>query len=161
VLNVSGIYSWISYGYLEAFEDKLDDQKPKYPRRTSQKHTLAFINDISLGRGWKIGIKFYYGSGFPFAKKTLFYYSDTNEQVWETDKDITSYLPSYQRIDFRLSKLFIFKSLKIHSFIEVSNAFNHKNIIGYSYSFDAKGNPVTKEIALWPLLPSFGIKIEF
>jgi hypothetical protein len=99
--------------------------------------------------------------GYPYAEKYLAYYEGTNEYIWETESTTTNYLPAYQRFDLRISKDIEFESFTIKTFLEISNMFNHKNIRGYEYSYDDKGNPIVNEIALWPMLPSFGIKFEF
>ncbi|MBK7979276.1 MAG: TonB-dependent receptor [Ignavibacteriae bacterium] len=161
LLNIPGFYTSVSYSYLNSKEDKINDELGAYPRLTSQEHTLSWITDLELGRNWSFNTKFYYGSGFPFAEKYVTYNSQTDEYYWNKSETNNGNLPEYQRIDFRISKEFQFSSYKLKTFIEVSNAFNHKNIRGYEYSYDNKGNPVKYEITLWPILPSFGIRVEF
>ncbi|MCB9211479.1 MAG: TonB-dependent receptor [Ignavibacteriales bacterium] len=161
LLNVPGFNSWISYSYLIAREDKLDDDYGEYPRLTGQDHTLAWISDIDFGNNWSFNTKFYYGSGYPYAEKFITYTPETDEYYWQKSETNDKYLPAYQRLDLRLTKNFKFDLYTIKTFIEVSNSLNHKNIRGYDYTYDDKGNPVAYEIMLWPILPSFGIRVEF
>ncbi|MCA9748808.1 MAG: hypothetical protein KC414_06860, partial [Romboutsia sp.] len=103
LLTIPKFYTWISYSYLTSMEDELNDNRDPYPRLTAQTHTLAWIGDLSLGKGWGLNTKYYYGSGYPYSEKTLYYYKESNEYIWETEANITSYLPSYQRFDIRIS----------------------------------------------------------
>ncbi len=161
LLNIPGFYSWISYSYLVAMEDKTNDDYGEYPRLTGQVHTLAWISDISLGNNWSFNTKLYYGSGYPYAEKVAVYNEDTDEWFWVKEGTNSKYLPEYSRIDFRISKDFNFRNFKLKTFIEISNALNHKNVRGYEYSYTDRGKPIAREIVLWPVLPSFGIRVEF
>ena len=33
--------------------------------------------------------------------------------------------------------------------------------LGIDYSYNAEGNPEKYEITLWPIIPSFGVRVEF
>ena len=161
VLNIPGFYSWLSYGLLYVNEDILNDSKRSYPRYTDQRHTLAFVSSLDLTNNWRFSVKAYYGSGFPYTPKTAI----QNEQgiwVWKSGNTNSANLPAYKRIDIRISKLFIFDYFRLSTFIDISNVFNFKNIQQYEYSSEPDiYKPEPKEILLWPILPSFGIRFEF
>ncbi|MBK7978941.1 MAG: TonB-dependent receptor [Ignavibacteriae bacterium] len=106
LLNIPRFYTWVSYGYLVAMEDEKNDNKGAYQRLTGQTHTFSWVTDFNLGSGWSLNSKYYYGSGFPYAEKTLYYYKESNEYIWESEPNTTSILPAYSRLDFRISKMF-------------------------------------------------------
>jgi hypothetical protein len=160
LLNIPGFYTWISYSYLEAKEDNLFDEISEYPRHTNQLHTFSWVADFNLGKGWGLNTRFNYGSGYPYTPKKAIYNKGELRYGWARDDMTSEYLPAYKRFDFRISKDIKYNSFTLKTFIDVSNAFNFENIRGYDYSFDKAGNPKVTKIALWPILPSFGIRVE-
>ena len=160
-LKLNNFLTWFSYSYLESEEDVLEDEFRSYPRLSAQKHTFSWITDINLGKDWSLNTKYFYGSGYPYAKKELYYEAETDEYFWRNQRLNSDYLPAYQRLDLRISKNFVFKNISLKTFLEVSNAFNYKNVRAFDYSYDENGSPQIYEITLWPILPSFGIRIQF
>jgi outer membrane receptor protein involved in Fe transport len=158
-LSVPGFYCWLSYGLLFANEDKLADDIGKYPRYTDQRHTLSFISTVDLGADWSFSLKGYYGSGFPYTPKTAVKMNGTWE--WKSESINSAYLPSYKRIDVRISKDFIFASSTLNIFVDVSNVFNFKNVQYYEYEIPGFSEPVPEEVLLWPIIPNFGIRYKF
>jgi len=157
VLKVPGIYTWLSYGLLYANEDQLDDNIGEYPRYTDQRHSISLVSNFELGANWDLSLKGFYGSGFPYTPKRAVRNSN-NEWIWESDKIHSAHLPAYKRVDFRLSKSFIFEKSRLNVFIDISNIFNFKNIQNYEYDTPGYTKPQVEEILLWPIVPSFGIR---
>ena len=161
LLNIPNFYTWVSYSYLVAEEDNLTDEISAYPRHTNQLHTLSWVTDLNLGKGWSLNTRFNYGSGYPYTPKKAVYNKTELRYGWARDEISSKYLPAYKRFDFRISKNIKFNNFILKTFIDVSNAFNFENIRGYDYSFDKAGNPKITKILLWPILPSFGISVAF
>ncbi|NWF90537.1 MAG: TonB-dependent receptor, partial [Ignavibacteriaceae bacterium] len=159
ILSTGSFYSWLSYGLLYAKEDKLNDKEGIYPRYTDQRHTFAFVANIDFGASWNFGLRAYYGSGFPYTPKTAI--KTNGNWEWKPDKTHSAYLPAYRRVDIRFSKDFLFADSKISLFLDVSNVFNFRNIQGYEYKTPGFSKPTPKEILLWPILPSIGVKYNF
>jgi len=160
-LNIPHFYSWISYGYLIANEDILDDNIGGYPRYTDQRHTLSAVASIDFGKGWSMNTRFNYGSGYPYTPRVKKFNNTDYTWSWVKGKKNSTYLPAYRRVDIRVNKTFNFSSFNMNVFIDVSNVFNFKNIQGYEYKFNAVGIPFKKEVELWPIVPSLGIKFTF
>lgn len=160
-LNLPGFYTWISYGYLKANEDIINDNIGEYPRYTDQRHTISLVSNIKLGNNWDISLKAYYGSGFPYTPKTAVK-NESDIWVWQSGKRHSQNLPAYKRVDVRISKIFTFEKFNISAFLDVSNIFNFKNIQQYEYSSVPDiYEPKPEEILLWPILPTFGVRFEF
>ncbi len=155
------IYFWISYSYLVAREDLIDDDKGEYPRFTDQTHTLAAIFNYKLGRGWEVGTRFFYGSGYAYTPRVAVYNEAKDKWNWVKQKKNSSYLPPYKRLDFRVSKKFTFERFSLYTFLDVSNVTNFENIQGYEYKFTPIGTPKTEKVLLWPVVPTLGIKVTF
>lgn len=73
-------------------------------------------------------------------------------------------LPSYQRLDMGVERVFDFRSWDMKFFFQVVNLTNRKNIFNYFWS-DGKPHQrqpgKRREISMLPLLPSFGIDFNF
>ncbi len=65
--SVPGFYGWVSYSYLDAKQDVLNDNEGSFPRNTDQKHTLAIVGDLDLGSQWNLAMRYAYGSGYPYT----------------------------------------------------------------------------------------------
>jgi outer membrane receptor for ferrienterochelin and colicin len=161
ILNFNNFYGWLSYGYLDAIEDKKDDNIGEYPRYTNQTHTLSLVTNFNLGNNWNFSLKAYYGSGFPYTPKTALKDQLTGLWEWKDEKIHSANLPAYKRVDLRISKLFVFDKFKLNTFLDISNVFNFKNIQRYEFDTPGFSEPESEEILLWPIIPSFGIRFEF
>ena len=67
-------------------------------------------------------------------------------------------LPTYHRLDLRVSKIFQFSKWKLGIFLELLNAYNRKNLLDYRYSDDYK---TRNDINQLPIVPYLGITAEF
>lgn len=161
LFNIPDFYTWISYGYLEAKEDNLTDEIGEYPRYTDQTHTFTWVADINIGKGWGLNTRFAFGSGFPYTPRISDFNEDTDNFEWNKSEINSEYLPEYKRFDIRVSKDFQFASYTLETFIDLSNVLNFINIQGYEYKFDSIGRPKLVEVALWPIIPSFGVRFNF
>jgi outer membrane receptor protein involved in Fe transport len=158
----AGIFSgWISYSLLKAEQKILDDPYGYFPRNTDQRHTIAVYADIDLGKNWKLGSRFVYGSGFAYTPSTAAFNYSSGIWEWKTGDPNSAHFPSYKRADIRLSKNFELFNFVSSAFLDISNLFNFKNIQAYQYTFSSNGQPVIKEVKLWPVLPTFGIAVKF
>ena len=161
VLNTQGFYGWISYGLLFAKEDLHNDRIGSYPRYTDQRHTLSIVADLDWGKGWSTNLRAVYGSGFAFTPYSSQYNSTKRSWEWKAGEKNSDHLPAYERVDVRLSREFTLWNTNVVSFVEVSNVFDFKNIQSYRYRFDRNGYPYKEEVLLWPLVPSFGMTVQF
>ena len=159
VLSVPGFYCWLSYGLLFANEDRLTDAIGEYQRYTDQRHTISFVSSLDLGAAWNFTLKGYYGSGFPYTPRTAV--ENNGIWVWKSESIHSAHLPSYKRIDVRISKDFVFSNSSLNVFIDVSNVFNFKNIQSYEYKTAGFSQPVPEEVLLWPIIPNLGIRYKF
>jgi outer membrane cobalamin receptor len=161
LLSIPNFYTWISYGYLEAKENNLTDKIGYYRRYTDQTHTLTWVADVSLGKGWGFNTRIAYGSGFPYTPRESYFDEEKDEFMWRRKEINSASLPDYKRVDLRISKNFRYKHFTLKTFIDISNILNFENIQGYEYKFDSIGKPRLQKVLLWPILPSFGIRFQF
>jgi outer membrane receptor for ferrienterochelin and colicin len=157
--SVPSFYGWLSYSFLSANQDLLNDNYGSFPRNVDQKHTLAAVVDLDLGSRWSMNMRFAYGSGYPYTP--LSYKKLTNNSgEWMAGAPNSERLPFYSRVDLRITKSFEMFGLAASAFLDVSNMFAAKNIFAYQYMFN-NNQTTKKEINLPPLIPSLGIAIRF
>lgn len=155
--DVSG---WVSYGYLIAEQDILNDTYGWHPRYSDQRHTLSATGTWEPGREWSLNLRFVYGSGYPFTPSTAIYDPTRKTWIWISGAPNSERLPSYSRTDFRATKNFSLFGFSTSVFLDVSNIFNVKNLQSYRYSFDGNGMPLRKDQYLWPIIPSIGMSVR-
>jgi hypothetical protein len=155
----SGFYGWLSYGLLSSKQEVQGGTS--FPRNTDQRHTFAAVGDVELGSGWSMNARFVYGSGYAFTPSTAVYRDATKEYEWIEGKPNSEYLPSYERVDLRVSKDLLLFGKSTSIYLDVSNLLNAKNIQAYRYRFNNTGQPLREDVTLWPILPTFGVSVRF
>lgn len=151
---------WVSYGLLFSKEQNIKKNESEVSRYTDQRHTLSLVNSFLLGNKWGLDVNFTYGSGFAFTPKYVMYNETTRQNEWREGVKNSEFLPAYTRLDIKISKTFSLLGTRATAFFELSNALNSKNLVGYEYRFDDSGNPIKKEIKLFPMMPGLGIRME-
>ncbi|MBU1011796.1 MAG: carboxypeptidase-like regulatory domain-containing protein [Bacteroidetes bacterium] len=155
-------YGWISYGWLKAEEELEGYLYNPFPRYADQRHSYSWINSFNFRRGWSISLNFCYGSGFAYTPQKKVWILEKWNYEWMEGKKNSAYLPSYFRSDLKFSKEFKLKHMLVSASIDINNLFDNKNIYGYGYSYNPSGYvPLREELELWPLIPSFGVKVTF
>jgi len=157
----AGISGWISYSYIITKEK--DSDKEWFHRDFDQRHTISTIVNLKLFAGLSTHLKFIYGSGFPWTPlEKVDHICDENGDTlfaiptWG-NKNSSRY-PPYQRLDVRLDWEHKFKDFGLSVYIEIINAFDHRNVYEYYWTEDYK----TRLVAyMLPRLPYFGISINF
>ena len=152
---------WISYGYLVAREDSLGNSKGYIPRATDQRHTFALVLDYDLGKSWEFRIKALYGSGFPYTP-TEFRLVNPDENQWQEfiGERNSEYLPSFQRLDLRIGKRFMWGRVRMQAYLETINTLARKNVFMYDWDWN-NGKWERETVTLMPFIPNFGIEANF
>ena len=155
-------FGWVSYAYaLSKRRDRAGE--PYRPYSFDQTHVATLAASYNLTPTWEFGAKWQYRTGNPYTP-----IEDANIQIdprnglpiyipiyAETNSDR---LPTYHRLDLRVSKIFQFSGWKLGVFLELLNTYNRKNLLDYRYSDDYKTRDTINQL---PILPYFGITAEF
>jgi uncharacterized protein (DUF2062 family) len=70
-------------------------------------------------------------------------------------------LPTYSRLDLRLSRTYNFTRRRLTLYVEVLNVLNHENLGRTNGSVHRDGLAVGYVETLFPFLPSAGLRLEF
>ena len=159
------VWAVYSHGYVNR-----DDGNIVYRTHFDRRHNVNLMTSYKLGKdkSWELGLRWNYGSGFPFTPVQGYYEMlvlnnsiDPNVES-ENGKpetiygEINSYqLSDYHRLDFSIKKKFDFKKMGIlTASFTVTNVYNRKNIF-YVDTFE------NEKIYQLPVLPSFGLSYKF
>ncbi len=151
-------FGWISYTLMKSAridhpgeEERLFDY--------DQTHILTIVASAVLGRGWEAGIRFRLVTGNPDTPIIDSYYNvDSDIYIPVYGRTNSTRLPTFHQLDVRVDKNWQWEHLKLAVYIDVQNVYNQKNPEGYEYNYDYTQRQYFNGL---PVLPSFGIKIEY
>jgi hypothetical protein len=154
---------WASYTYSVAKRKDLIGT-PEYHPLQDQRHTASLVLNYQPDAKWRISLKWMVHSGRPYTPLL-----GAEAVVDSSTGQVTGYVPlegdvnskrfpGYQRLDVRLDRLFRYDGWDLSVYLEILNAYNHKNVYDYSYTKD-----YARRITVYqfPLLPSIGMKVSF
>jgi hypothetical protein len=134
---------------------------PPHDRR----HHLSLIGRLVRGP-YSIGVRWEYGSGFPFTRVEGFYneldllFSDNRHltQSGEVqvlyDEPFQGILPAYHRLDITMERSFATKRVKGAVQAGVINLYNRQNVFYYDLF-------AARRVDQLPFMPTIGLRIEF
>lgn len=161
-------YLWGTYSYGYIWREN-DDQR--YPAVFDRRHNINLVLSYSFGKdkSWEAGARWNFGTGFNFTQILGFVERQDHDNIYNnpvvdngrlipfySDQLNRGVLPDYHRLDLTLKKTWdITKDVNIEANFSVTNAYDRENILFV--------NPLRTEDKLFqlPVLPSFGLKVEF
>ncbi|GMU85669.1 MAG: TonB-dependent receptor [Ignavibacteriales bacterium] len=179
---------WISYSL--AYADRYE-RGVKIPFRFDQRHTVNVVLNYKIGDSWDLGMRWQFGSGFPFtepagikprvllvdadgdgkaetpkiATRSSFSNPEVTEVVYDIDygnrERFNSRKPDYHRLDFRATYSTVLWNLKWQFYIDVVNVYNRKNVVGYDYFVEDDMTLGKEANNMFPILPTFGFNFRF
>ncbi len=120
---------------------------------------LNALYSQKLGRGWRVGARYRYGSGNPFTEVVNRYYDDERRAyVPVYGERSAARLAAFQSLDVRVDKLWELKRVDLTGYLEVQNVTYAKNVEVMGWNFDyTEETPITG----FPPLPVFGVKASW
>lgn len=180
------ISGWVSYAY--SFADRNENGRT-LPFRFDQRHTVNIVLNYQL-TGWlDMGLRWQYGSGFPItipsgirprivladkngdgipetpivASRTPFL-GGTGEVIYDVDYNNQRYnsrKPAYHRLDVRFTAVTNFWGLDWAFYLDVINAYNRSNVIGYDYYINNDLTLGREASTMFPIIPTLGFSVKF
>lgn len=179
---------WLSYAlaYANRHEDGL-----KLPFRYDQRHTMNIVLEYQANDWLNIGLRFQYGSGFPFTEpvgiKPRINLVDQNfdgtaetaeiatrrsaagfpeKVIYDIDfgpreNRFKSRKPDYHRLDLRFTAAADFWNLDWNFYLDVINIYNRTNVINYDYFVTENLTLDKKATGMFPILPTLGFIVKF
>jgi outer membrane receptor protein involved in Fe transport len=152
------LFGWISYTLMRS--ERRDG--PGLPWRLfdyDQTHVLILALSVNLPRGFTVGARFRYVSGFPYTPAHGGQFdSDAAVYVPGAAPVNTARLDAFQSLDLRIDKTFVFNRWLFKIYLDVTNVYDHQNAELVNYSFDFKYQTAITGL---PIIPSLGARGEF
>lgn len=132
-----------------------------------QRHTLNIVANYRPWDNWTFSGSFGLYSGKPNTPVTDWnkQFGGSFFQYWEPQQgDLNSdRMPLYHKLDVRAERMWkISKQVDLTAFFEVYNVYNQHNVYSYWYAQEEGiDHPVRKTIYDLPILPYFGVKVNF
>jgi hypothetical protein len=154
----NGLFGWVSYTLLRS--ERKDSPSSNWRLFDyDQTHVLTALASYDLGRGFDVGARARYATGFPRTPVIGSYYDTrtaTYQPILGAQNSIR--IPAFAELDLRVSKRFKFKASSLELYLDVQNVTDRQNPeeIVYSPDYSAK-----RYINGLPLLPVMGAKLEY
>lgn len=153
-----GFFGWVTYSAIHS--ERRDH--PGLPYRLfdyDQTHVLGVLASYELGRGWELGARFRYTSGFPRTPVIGNFFDSRDDQFQPLFGPQNSIrIPAFYQLDARLEKAFTLRRYKLNAFVDVQNVTNRKNAEEIIYNFDFTRRAYISGL---PTLAVLGLRLEF
>lgn len=179
--DTGAITGWLAYS-LSSTEYTFDgiNGERAYAPRHDRSHVINVVTNVDLVGAWKkargrprgtagnwtLGANFVYGSGQPITDPGSGYLTRSSPQqdTWWVRYAPTRIngirIPAYSRLDLSLTYKRDFGAWSIAPYLQVFNAGDRANVWFISYDFN-DGVPDIDVINMFPLLPTFGVTVNF
>jgi len=123
-----------------------------------QTHILTVASALHLPRHWEVGAAFRLVTGNPETPVT--------GSVYDADRDLyrplygsvnSARAPMFQRLDVRVEKQWHPGRMLLATYLDLQNAYNHKNVEATGYGFDYRQRV---DVSGLPVFPSIGVRGE-
>lgn len=176
---------WASYALAYAYRER---DGLRIPFNFDQRHTINLVGNIRLSDVFSLGIRWRYGSGFPItpaiaAKPRIAPNQDGVPEIVTDPRGRVLFnldyggeenlnaarLPAYHRLDVRLTAKTKAAGINWEFYLDVINAYNRSNVIGYRYDVeDRRDVPngrlpvlIREQTDMLPLVPTLGVSAVF
>lgn len=137
------------------------------PRTRDQRHTFYADTTYAPNARWSLSASWQYHSGTPTTDVVYSLAPLTNGRRLLVSTNGPVYglrLPAYHRLDLRATRRIHVGRGDLRVFLDVFNAYDRTNVVGYDHRVTIAGTQVTdvrKARVQLPLLPSAGVNWEF
>ena len=159
-------FGWLSYAWTHR-EQRTHPDVPYEPYIFDNTHIISLVGNYNISPTLEIGAKWQYSNGTSGAhvSKILLIQDPTTRGMQplvsniQTEEGTTSLasLPTYHRLDLRVSKTWNRGGWRIGTFLEILNVYNRKNVIKF---YNPTGDEV-EEAPQFPIIPYIGLTVEF
>jgi len=169
----SKLSGWINYAY--SFANRTRDGL-EFPFRFDQRHVVNIVLNYRFNKTFELGTRWTYASNFPYTppvgitprvlRDSLVINPFTQQVIFNLDygddaNRFSEVKPAYHRLDVRFSAYTNFWNADWIFYIDVINAYNRKNVIGYDYNLSSDFEIKRNTTGMFPILPTIGVNARF
>jgi hypothetical protein len=151
-------FGWIAYT-LSKSERRDGPDEAYHLFEYDQTHVLTALGSMKLGWGMQVGARFRYVTGSPYTPYVggIMDYDSGSYAPVEADRAYSARQPAFHQLDLRVDKTWKFQSWDLTAYLDLQNAYNHRNSEGVSYNYNySQSRPETG----LPILPILGVRGE-
>lgn len=144
------------------------DQGLSFPAFQHRKHIFNNSVNYNLSNKWSFSANFSYLSGAPIHLPESYYSIGSGNNAMSNMNTVYVYgkrnsfkMRDYHRLDVNVSRHVHLKNKSLHFNLGVYNVYNRKNSNFYYMFIDNEKNLKVKSISMFPLMPSFSVKLDF
>jgi len=153
-----GFFGWIAYTALRS--ERKDGGSASYrPFDFDQTHVLTALASYDLGRGFDVGVRGRYATGYPRTPVVGSYF-DARTATYQPllGAKNSMRIPAFVELDARVSKRFKLQQSSLELYLDVQNVTDRDNPEEIAYNADYSQRRYIQGL---PILPVFGAKWEF
>jgi TonB family protein len=152
------LFGWISYTLSRSERRDAPDAAWRL-FDNDQTHVLTAIASYKLPRGWEVGARLRFASGNPTTPVTGAVRDDVNDVFVPLYAAVNSVrLPSFNQLDIRVDKNFVFERWTLDVYLDLTNAYNNPAVEGIAYNYNYSQSAYFEGL---PILPILGAKGSF
>ena len=155
-----GFFGWVTYTLLRSERHDRPDEGYRLSD-FDQTHVLTALGSYDLGKGFEIGARFRYATGYPRTPVTGSYFDASQGYIQQPVRGErnTERIPAFLQLDVRFAKRFkIGKGSEFETYLDIQNVTNRDNAEEIVYSADYA---TKRYIVGLPILPIFGARYSF
>jgi hypothetical protein len=151
---------WVSYSLSWAQrKEYLDDALQWFDY--DQRHIASATIDYTFAGTWYLGLQWRFATGKPYTPVVLGVRDTLGNWRPINGTKNSERLPDFHRLDISFNKEFSWLGVKPVVFVKILNAYNRKNLVGYTYAFEDDGTPVPEPYYGISIIPAIGLSVEF
>jgi len=146
------------FAYTLSRSERQDRSDPWRLFEQDQTHILSLVLSHQLGRGWELGGRFRLVSGNPETPVEGAVYDagpGVYRPIWGPVNSERA--PMFHQLDLRVEKKWQLGAVSLAAYLDLMNAYNAKNEVGKSYSYDYSESESASGL---PIVPNLGIRGE-
>ena len=151
-------FGWIAYTLSRSTRQRAPDEAWQM-FAYDETHILNALGSYQLGRGWELGGRFRYMTGFLYSACTGGLYNNSTGYYQCYGPFTQRRLAPYHQLDLRIEKAWVHPTYRVSAYMDVINVYFHNSADYAIPNYDYSGY---KALSLsLPFLPSIGVRGEF
>jgi TonB family protein len=148
---------WFGFLSYTLMRSQLKDHREAWRASNyDQRHILSLAGNVRLPRNWELGGVLRIVGGNPSTPIAgASFDQDTGGYTPENGRFNSTRQPTFNRIDVRAEKSYVFKSWRMAVYLDIQNAYNRRNPETVTYNFNYKESAVVRGL---PIIPVLGVR---
>lgn len=133
---------------------------PLHDFEFDQRHNFTIVAGHKFKNKWRLGLKFQYSTGMPY---TPVIGTAHNGQFWHLvyGEKYSQRYPDVHKLDIRIDRYFNFENWTLSVYLDLWNAYDHDNVMFYTYAVEKNGTLIQETSNDFPIMPLFGLSAQF